>query len=213
MTHIAEEVKLGQLELGELVATARAKIVPVTMGGEPVRFALGAPESPVRCPFHPSAFGDSAATRVSMLLTIPREIAVDWIKSLESVVLQTMQQTPEKWAKSFSAEGLGHLWRSSLKYLNSGQTTLRCKINLPPGPNPARVWDAEGRAIEMPSNLTGSDVCAQITCKHVWVSSAGLGLLFEVTDLLLGARPKPVASPWLPSASLASDPSSQPHWM
>ena len=78
--------------------------------------------------------------------------------------------------------------------MNDGRVCLKTKIALT-GAHAVKLWLPDGTPAEMPANMGDGRVCANLHARGVWVTSAGIGLLVECTDLLLVCG-KTHTSPW-----------------
>lgn len=184
---------LENLEVAGLITTARSKLAPVLSGGAPLTFTLGSSEHPLVCPFHPAPFGNEEKSRVSIVLQLGAAEAA-YIEALETAVLARLMEAPEGFGKGLTPETIRLMWKSTIRDWQ-GQKSVKLKITMPPSPNSARCWDPEGNSLMIP-NLANSRVGARVVAKHIWFTAAGIGLLLEVTDLLV-CPTEPPTSPWV----------------
>jgi hypothetical protein len=191
---MTQTVDLTALAVGDLVTTTRTKVAPITCGG-PLNFFVGSVDSPLLCPFHPSAFGDNTSGRVNLVLHLgPDE--VECLQRLDEAVLAKLQEAPERLGKNVTAESIQLLWRGCVKEWATGVKSARLKVSMPPGAHAVRCWSPEGEQVDMPADMAKSSLCARVWARRVWVTAAGIGLLLEATDLMLASAPSPVRSPW-----------------
>jgi hypothetical protein len=179
--------------LGQVVTGARTKTAPLSFNGLRVLFKVGTLEDAVDVPFHPSAFGEAEPSRVTLLLTLTAE-QVQAIRTLEAAVLNCMKSDPQRFGKGCTADSLEAQFHTTLKQMNDGRVCLKTKLALT-GAHAVKFWLPDGTSADMPANMADSRVCANLHARGVWVTSAGIGLLVECTDLLLVCG-KTHTSPW-----------------
>ena len=190
--------QIADIKVQDPVESLRQKIVPLSASGSPVRFPLGRPEEPVRCPFHPSAY-DGGITSVQLpnprRLNMPLELTVDTAAKIQQIEAHVLEQILAD-APRFGlvAPVVQQIWKSALRE-HHAVPHLRCKVTLT-GEHAVRCWLPDGARAPVPENLAGSNVCATIWARYVWFSPAAAGVLFEVTDLLLAQTAAEVKSPW-----------------
>jgi hypothetical protein len=180
--------------LGQVVTGPRTKTAPLSCNGLRVLFKVGTLEDAVEVPFHPSAFGEAEPSRVTLLLTLTEEQA-QAIRTLEAAVLSCMQSDPQRFGKGCTAASIEAQFHTTLKQMNDGRVCLKTKLALT-GAHAVKFWLPDGTSAAMPENMGDSRVCANLHARGVWVTSAGIGLLVEGTDLLLVCG-KTHTSPWV----------------
>ena len=189
---LIDQSALENLEVAGLITTARSKMAPVLSNGAPLLFTLGSPQHPLACPFHPAPFGNEEKARVSIILQLGAAEAA-FIEALETAALTRLTEAPENFGKGLTPEAIRLMWKSTIRDWQ-GQKSVKLKITMPPSANSARCWDLEGNSIATP-NLANTRVGAKVVAKHIWFTAAGIGMLLEVTDLLVCPTEAP-SSPW-----------------
>jgi hypothetical protein len=192
MTHFSQ-YKLGEVCLGDVSSNARTKSCAITDQGATIRVSLGRIHEPLGVPFHPSAFQDASAKRVSMTLACPPDMR-EWVLSVESAVLAKAQAEPEKFAKGLNTRSLQALFMSSVKEGPTG-AQFRGKLNLE-GNHACRFWQVDGTKTEMPPNMSGSSICVTVQPRQLWMTATACGVNWEITDVLLVNSGYPSKSPW-----------------
>ena len=192
MAHF-NQVGFSQLSIADPVSNARTKTAQLTESGVVLRASLGTPQQPLYCPYHPSAFQDPKATRVNLTVQITPELKA-WVEGLETAVLTKLQAEPERFGK-YTAESIKSLFRSALRE-HQGFWYMKLKVTLGDSVHALRIWDAKGGRTEMPVDMSRSWIVPMASARHVWLTSAGIGVLFEATDVLLVSTNQVSKSPW-----------------
>ena len=122
------------------------------------------------------------------------DAAREWIQQVEAAVLEQLQVDPEKYRPGATADSLKLLFRSGLKEGPSG-CLLRCKVGVS-GTGAVRCWGPGRKQISLPADLGGSKVVPLVCAKHVWLSPTTVGVLWDVSDLLVVATRPPAECPW-----------------
>lgn len=193
MAHFSQVSNFAALALADPVTNARTKTALLTDGGAMLRASLARPQEPLFCPYHPSAYQDPKATRVNLTVQVTPELKA-WVESLEAAVLTKLQAEPERFGK-YTAESLKGLFRSALRE-HQGAWYLKLKVTLGDGAYALRIWDVNGTRAEMPADMSRSMIVPMACARHVWLTAAGIGILFEATDILLVSTNQVTKSPW-----------------
>ena len=188
------ELCLVKPVIGEIRAGTRSKTASLLDNGSHVTFRIGSPECPVEVPFHPSAFADPASTRASLLLVL-QEQPLAALSSLEAKILECMKPDAARFGKNLTAQTLESQWRSCLKTLKDGRVCVKVKLNTT-GSHGVKCWLPNGQAETLPENMAGFAVSAHIHVRGIWLSSSGMGLQLECSDLLLVTTQDAQVSPW-----------------
>ena len=188
------ELCLVKPVIGEIRAGARSKTASLLDNGSHVTFKIGSPECPAEVPFHPSAFGDSEATRASLLLVLQEQQSAS-LSSLEAKILECMKPDAARFGRNLTAQTLESQWRSCLKILKDGRVCVKVKVNTT-GPHAVKCWLPNGQTETLPENMAGFAVSAHIHVRGIWLSSSGIGLQLECSDVLIVNTQDSQVSPW-----------------
>ena len=181
MAHFTQ-VSCAQLAIGDVVTNARTRTATLTDGGLMIRASLGTPKTPLRCVWHPSAYQDPKATRLNLVVQITPELKA-WVEALESAVVAKLTAEPEKYGK-YTAASIPTLFNTALKE-HQGSWQLKLKITVGDGPHAVRLWDPNGKRTEMPKDMSNAMIVPLACARHVWLTAAGIGVLFEASDVML----------------------------
>ena len=188
------ELRLVKPVIGEIRAGARSKTAPLLDNGSRVTFRIGSLECPAEVPFHPSAFGDPESTRTSLLVVL-QERQLASLSSLEAQILECMKPDAARFGKNLTAETLASQWRSCLKTLKDGRACVKVKLNTA-GPHGVKCWLPNGQTEALPENMAGCAVSVHIHVRGIWLSSGGMGLQLECSDVLIVNTQDVQVCPW-----------------
>lgn len=187
------QVGFASLAIADPVSNARTKTAQITESGALLRASLASPQAPLFCPYHPSAYQDPKATRVNLTVQVTPELKA-WVESLEAAVLAKLMAEPERFGK-YTAESLKGMFHSALRE-HQGAWYLKLKVTMGDGPYAMRLWDLNGKKAEMPVDMSRSMIVPMACARHVWLTAAGVGILFEATDVLMVSSGQMTKSPW-----------------
>ena len=188
------ELCLVKPVIGEIRAGTRSKTASLMDNGSRVAFRIGSPECPVEVPFHPSAFGDPESTRATLLLVL-QERQIASLSSLEAIILECMKTDAARFGRNLTAQTLESQWRSCLKTLKDGRVCAKVKLNTA-GPHGVKCWLANGQTETLPENMAGCAVSVHIHVRGILLSSSGMGLQQECSDVLIVNTQDSQVSPW-----------------
>ena len=169
------------LKLGELQVTGKgAKHVPLTSNGETLKWTPGVSQ----ILFHPKAFNDPSASRVSVCFRSTQGIEA-FVTELESWILKEVSSNPLAFlGQSYSEAKVQEMFTSALKTTERGYTHLRAKMNLA-GKGQVKCWDSNKLPRPAPEDWTICDVQPCLHVKGLWVMNKDFGLIIEMADALV----------------------------
>ena len=177
--------------IGDLAASAKAKLAPVTFDGDLLRQSLGSPEAPLTCPFNVGSF-DPGATRVNICFKITPEV-LTYVSHIENLVVEEVQrQSVRLFGRELSQRAALDSFTSGLK--QGTMATMRCKLNLSGTSRPCRVWTPDGAPREMPEDVRNCELVPMVEARSIWINGGRFGAMWEVTDLRVNAVV--ARSPW-----------------
>ena len=180
---------LKQWTLKEPVTSQRgAKFLPLECHGSSVTTMLGTKDSPVRSPFGASSYGDEASTRKTIEFTVNDEQRAEWEQVTNWARQYLLEHSERLFKKKFSETSISENFRPPVSQKGDYRPLLRCKITTA-GLNACRVWDQDGKRIELPEDLRNVPVAAKLAVERVWMMSKEMGLVLTVTDLQLCSDP------------------------
>ena len=174
-------LETSALKLGELTLIGKgAKITPLTSKGETLKWTLG----PSQILFHPKAYNDPTASRVSVCFRSTSEIE-EYVHELEAWILNEVSSNPQMYLGQTCSEAqVRERFTSALKTSEKGYTHLRAKMNLA-GKGQVKCWDEYCKPRPPPDDWTSCEVRPCLVIKGLWVMSKDFGLLIEMPDALV----------------------------
>ena len=169
------------LKLGELQVTGKgAKHVPLTFNSETLKWTPG----PSQILFHPKAFNDPSASRVSVCFKSNPAIEA-YVHELESWILKEVCGNPLAYlGQCYSEDKIREMFTSALKTSDKGYTHLRAKMNLG-GKGQVKCWDSNKMPRQAPEDWTICEVQPCLHVKGLWLMSKDFGLIIEMADALV----------------------------
>ena len=191
MAHFAD-IKLEGLALGG-VQSGRTPTVPISVENATLRVSLATLDAPATVAWHPRGFEGDERPRADVLLLVSPE-CLEWVASVERAVLACLQKDPERYLKGSTADGLGLIFRSAVKETKLG-FAVRAKVTVN-GRYPVYCWGKEKERIPLPADLGGARVLPLVRATHVWLSPTSVGVLWDVSDLMILSTRQPHECPW-----------------
>jgi hypothetical protein len=149
---------------------------------------LGTKDSPVRSPFGASSYGDEASTRKTLEFTLTDEQRTEWEQVAAWARRYLLEHSERLFKKKLTEASLQENFRPPATQKGDYRPLLRCKITTS-GLNACRVWDQQGKRVDLPEDLRNVPVAAKLAVERVWMMSKEMGLVLTVTDLQLCSDP------------------------
>ena len=175
-------IDISNLSFAPLLTTTKgAKQVPASYkNGDPVAWHA---EQFMEVPFEPSAFGDEAASRVTLCVT-PSDALAAQITELDAWCIDTIISNPGILGVVLTHDQVRERYASSLKTSEKGYTTLRCKMNKS-GRYALQCYDTEKEKRSQPDNWRGCSIRPRIVWKGLWVMGKDFGSILEVSHCIV----------------------------
>ena len=175
-------IDISNLSFAPLLTTTKgAKQVPASYkNGDPVAWHA---EQFMEVPFEPSAFGDEAASRVTLCVT-PSDALAAQITELDAWCIDTIISNPGLLGVVLTHDQVRERYASSLKTSEKGYTTLRCKMNKS-GRYALQCYDTEKEKRSQPDNWRGCSIRPRIVWKGLWVMGKDFGSILEVSHCIV----------------------------
>ena len=169
------------LKLGELQVTGKgAKHTPLTINGETLKWTPG----PSQVLFHPKAYNDPSASRVSVCFRSTPDIEA-FVTHLESWIIKEVSSNPLAYlGQNYSEAKVQEMFTSALKTSEKGYTHLRAKMNLA-GKGQVKCWNSNKMPRPAPEDWTICEVQPCLHVKGLWLMSKDFGLIIEMADALV----------------------------
>lgn len=169
------------LKLGELQVNGKgAKHIPLTSNGGVLKWTPG----PSQILFHPKAFNDPSASRVSVCFRSSGAIEA-YVTELEAWILNEVSSNPLAYlGQCYSEEKVREMFTSALKTSDKGYTHLRAKMNLV-GKGQVKCWDEQRLPRSPPEDWTTCEVQPCLHVKGLWLMNKDFGLIIDMPDALV----------------------------
>ena len=171
----------GLLAIGDIVTSSKgAKSAPITSDGAPATCTM----PPMRVAFEPSAYGDSEATRVTVVFrpdpdTIAKLELID-----EGILREACMQSLRLFGKKKTVEQLSETYTPIVKFCDSYPSTFKAKLNLKP-PAAVKIWDSQRQPREAPAQWRDSLVAPRIRLRSIYFMGGQWGCVLERTDAMV----------------------------
>ena len=177
-------IEVSSLKLGELqVSSKGTKQVPITQNGEVLKWTPG----PLQVLFHPKAYNNPNASRVSVCFKSTPEVET-YVRELEAWVLKQVSSSPQLYLGphlgNCTPQQVHQMFTSALKTSEKGWSHLRTKMNLA-GKSQVRCWDESRKPRPAPEDWTLCEVQPCLHIKGLWIMNKEFGLLIELADALV----------------------------
>jgi hypothetical protein len=174
-------LETSALKLGDLQLTGKgAKHIPITRNNEALKWNPG----PSQILFHPKAYNDPSASRVSVCFRSTPEIEA-YVTKLEEWILNAVSSNPSAYlGQCYSEDKVREMFTSALKTSDKGYTHLRAKMNIA-GKGQVKCWDVAKMPRPAPEDWTTCEVQPCLQVKGLWVMSKDFGVIIEMTDALV----------------------------
>ena len=171
----------GQLAIGDIVTSSKgAKSAPITSDGAPATCTM----PPMRVAFEPSAYGDSEATRVSIVFRPDDETIAELELLDESILGVASMQSLRLFGKSKTVEQLRETYTPIVKAFDRYPSVFKAKINLKP-PAPVKIWDSQRQPREAPAQWRDCLIAPRIRLRSIYFMGGQWGCVLECTDAMV----------------------------
>jgi hypothetical protein len=191
MTHF-KDIKLDDLRIGN-VQSGRTPTAPITWGEAVLRASLATHDEPATVAWHPRGFEGDERPRADLLLLVSPE-CIEWVRTIEAAALALLQKDPERYLPGSTADGLALVFRSAVKETKQG-LAVRAKVTVN-GNRPVYCWGPGRERITLPTDLGGAHVLPLVRAAHVWLSPTSVGVMWDVSDLMILSTRPPHECPW-----------------
>jgi hypothetical protein len=160
---------LDTLSLSDFSGKGPVKFARLASDGAPVKLKL-AEEPTLTVPFAPSAFGDDAATKLSISFHAPPDL-VEQLAALEEWARGKLKST---------IPDVDGLWKSCVKVADGYAPALKAKIVM----DRCNFYDANREPAAQPDDWRAIRCTAMVHVKGAYWQRTMVGLCLEVTDVM-----------------------------
>ena len=168
----------SSLTLGNIVASGKAKTVPLT--GD----CVWTPSDLTKVLWQPKGFNGEDTNRVAISFTSGPE-AEQELLLLEQWILDVVGKEPKRFlGQELTPAQVKERFVSAVKVSEKGYKTIRAKMNFS-GRQGVKCWDETKRPRELPEDWTMCTVAPRFQAKGLWVANKDFGLILEMTDAMV----------------------------
>ena len=170
--------QVSNLTLGNIVASGKAKTVPLT--GDTV----WTPSDLTKVLWQPKGFNGEDTNRVAISFTSSDE-AEQELLALEQWILDTVSAESKRFlGQNLTKDQVKERFVSAVKTSEKGYKTIRAKMSFS-GRQAVRCWDEAKRPRDLPEDWTMCTVSPRFQAKGLWVANKDFGLILEMTDAMV----------------------------
>ena len=163
--------------------TRGAKSAQILAHGQPPVKRLGTAADPLQTPFGASNF-DPGSTRHTIEFNLPKH-EKEFFEQLDVWARKLLvKESPRLFKRQLSEQEVSQIYQSVIKKNGEYPDRVRCKFTV----SRLNHWGVDHKPREAPADYKACDLVPMIQVKNFYFASNTVGLVLELTDLLVRER-------------------------